>query len=258
MRVPATGLVLTLNGERYLDECLGSLDFCDELLVVDSQSTDRTQEIAEKHGARFLVNPWKGPAAQFEFAFRQVTTPWVVSLDQDEILSPELRRSVITALENPAHSGYLCPRTSYYLDRFIRHSGWYPDYLLRVFKLKDTRTHVSGPHYGFRSAGTVDKLKGDIIHYPYRDLGEHIAKINFYTKIGAEGLHEKGVSSGVMKAFGHGLARFFKTFILRRGFLDGKAGFVLAVNAFLYAFNKYIRLYEINLAEKKTATRNHH
>jgi hypothetical protein len=158
---------------------------------------------------------------------------------------------VVQALDHPTLSGFLCPRTSFYLDRFIRHSGWYPDYLLRVFKLEDMRVHVSGPHYGFRSSGSIARLSGDIIHYPYRDIGEHIAKINSYTRIGAEGLHQKGARSGVMKALGHGLARFFKTYIVRRGFLDGKAGFVLAVNAFFYAFNKYIRLYEMNLADQK-------
>ena len=251
MSVPVTGLVLTLNGEQYLDQCLQSLDFCDEILVIDSLSTDKTQEIAEKHGARFLVNPWDGPAAQFEFAFKQVNTPWVVSLDQDEILSPELKANIMTALNTPSGSGFLCPRTSFYLDRFIRHSGWYPDYLLRVFKLADTRVHVSGPHYGFRSSGTVGKLTGDIVHYPYQDLGEHISKINSYTRTGAEGLRDKGIKPGITKALGHGLARFVKIYILRRGFLDGRAGFVLALNSFFYAFNKYVRLYELTLENRK-------
>lgn len=181
-RPTVTGLVLTLNGAKYLDECLKSLDFCDRLLVVDSGSTDATRDIAERHGATVLVNPWPGPKKQFEFAFAHIETPWVVSLDQDEILSDELRASVMTALEDTqGMSAFICPRTSFYFDRFLRHSGWYPDLLPRVFRLADTGVHVSGPHYGFEPRGKTRRLTGDIIHYPYENLKQHVDKINYYT-----------------------------------------------------------------------------
>lgn len=246
-----TGLILTLNGEKHLDACLASLDFCDQLLVVDSVSTDATAKIAAAHGARVLVNPWPGPKKQFEFAFGHITTAWVVSLDQDEILSDVLRAAVIRALQDPQDfSAFLCPRTSYYFDRFLRHSGWYPDLLPRVFKLADTGVHVSGPHYGFETKGKTRRLTGDIIHYPYANLKQHVEKMNYYTQIAAEEMYSNGKRSGVAKAFGHGLARFMKIYFFRRGFLDGKAGFVLAVNSFFYAFQKYIRLAE--LGSKKT------
>lgn len=244
-----TGLVLTLNGEKYLGACLKSLDFCDRLLVVDSQSTDATRDIAEACGATVLVNPWPGPRKQFEFAFERIETEWVVSLDQDEILSDELRASVMQALEDPGGmSAFLCPRTSFYFDRFLRHSGWYPDLLPRVFRLADTGVHVSGPHYGFETRGKTRRLTGDIIHYPYENLKQHVDKINYYTQIAAEEMHAKGRRAGVMTALGHGLARFLKIYVFRRGFLDGKAGFVLAVNSFFYAFQKYIRLAELTRA----------
>ena len=246
-----TGLILTLNGATHLDACLKSLDFCDQLLVVESGSTDATAQIAAAHGARVLVNPWPGPKKQFEFAFGHITTPWVVSLDQDEILSDELRASVIRALQDPQDmSAFLCPRTSYYFDRFLRHSGWYPDLLPRVFKLADTGVHVSGPHYGFETKGKTRRLTGDIIHYPYENLKQHVEKINYYTQIAAEEMHAKGKRAGVAKALGHAFARFMKIYFFRRGFLDGKAGFVLAINSFFYAFQKYIRLAE--LGTKKT------
>ncbi len=245
-----TGLILTLNGAKHLDACLASLDFCDQILVVDSGSTDATQDIAAARKARVLVNPWPGPKKQFEYAFAHITTPWVVSLDQDEILSDELRASVINALQNPGDmSAFLCPRTSYYFDRFLRHSGWYPDLLPRVFRLADTGVHVSGPHYGFEPKGKTRRLAGDIIHYPYENLRQHVDKINYYTQIAAEEMHAKGKQAGVATAVGHGLARFMKIYFFRRGFLDGKAGFVLAVNSFFYAFQKYIRLAELG-AEK--------
>lgn len=245
-RPRVTGLVLTLNGAKHLDACLKSLDFCDQILVVDSGSTDATREIAAAHGATVLVNPWPGPKKQFEFAFGHIGTEWVVSLDQDEILSDELRASVVAALENPeGMSAFLCPRTSYYFDRFLRHSGWYPDLLPRVFRLADTGVHVSGPHYGFETKGKTRRLTGDIIHYPYENLKQHVEKINYYTQIAAEEMHAKGKRAGVATALGHGLARFMKIYFFRRGFLDGKAGFVLAVNSFFYAFQKYIRLAEL-------------
>ena len=251
-RPSVTGLVLTLNGAKYLDDCLKSLDFCDRLLVVDSGSADETRSIAERHGATVLVNPWPGPAKQFEFAFGHIETQWVVSLDQDEILSGELRASVMTALEDSlGMSAFLCPRTSFYFDRFLRHSGWYPDLLPRVFRLADTGVHVSGPHYGFEPRGRTRRLSGDIIHYPYENLKQHVDKINYYTQIAAEEMHAKGKNSGVAKALGHGLARFLKIYVFRRGFLDGKAGFVLAINSFFYAFQKYIRLAELNQKDKK-------
>lgn len=242
-----TGLVLTLNGEKYLDQCLASLDFCDELLVVDSESSDRTIDIARAHGARVLVNPWPGPKAQFAFAFTHIATPWVVSLDQDEILSEELRANIRAALGDPGQiSAFLCPRTSFYFDRFLRHSGWYPDLLPRVFKLAETDVHVSGPHYGFSPTGRTKRLRGDIIHYPYENLQQHLDKINYYTQIAADDMFQQGKKAGVLSALGHGLARFVKIYLLRRGFLDGRAGFVLAINSFFYAFHKYIRLMEKN------------
>jgi glycosyltransferase involved in cell wall biosynthesis len=242
-----TGLILTLNGQKYLDDCLRSLDFCDHLLVVDSGSTDATVAIAEKHGATVLTNPWPGPKKQFEFAFARITTPWVVSLDQDEILNPTLRQSIMEALTDPGeYSAFLCPRTSFYYDRFLRHSGWYPDLLPRVFRLADTGVHVSGPHYGFETTGKTHRLQGDIIHYPYENLKQHVDKINYYTQIAAEEMIQQGKRSGVMKALGHGLARFLKVYFFRRGFMDGKAGLVLAVNSFFYAFHKYIRVAELH------------
>lgn len=248
----ATGLVLVLNGEKHLEQCLQSLSFCDRLLVVDSCSTDKTVDIARRMGARVLVNPWPGPKKQFEFAFRHITTPWVVSLDHDEHLSDELRNNIIAALGNPGDcSAFLCPRASFYFDRFMRHSGWYPDLLPRVFRLADTDVHVSGPHYGFEPRGKTRRLAGDIVHYPYENLKQHVEKINAYTQIMAEEMHAAGKRAGLLSALGHGLARFFKIYVLRAGFLDGKAGFVLAINSFFYAFQKYIRLAELNLRDKK-------
>ncbi len=246
-----TGLVLTFNGARHLGACLDSLKFCDEILVVDSNSTDNSREIAAAAGARVLTRAWEGPGPQFIFAFEQIRTPWVFSLDQDEIASEALVQSVRTVLQAPPDTltGYYCPRRSFYFDRFLKHSGWYPDRLLRLFRNDRMQVKVSGPHYSFHPMGPTKKISGDIIHYPYADLGEHLDKINYYTGIASRELHEKGYRGGLPTALGHGLARFAKIYLLRRGFLDGKAGLILAVHGFMYAFLKYIRATE--LADKK-------
>ena len=243
-----TGVILTFNGEKWLAKTLESLSFCDELLVVDSGSADATLSIAEAAGARVLHRDWEGTIPQFRFAFEHVSTPWIITLDQDEFLSPELRESVTAALRNPGKTkGFFCPRRSWYLDRFIRHSGWYPDRLLRVFRLDGMEIRGTLPHEEFHPTGTTKNLDGDIIHYPYADLSEHLDKINAYTSTAARELAAKGRRAGVGTALGHAAGKFLKQYVLKQGFRDGRAGFVLAVHAFVYAFHKYMKLAETTL-----------
>ncbi len=253
MAQTVTGLVLTKDGERYLSNCLNSLSFCDKLLVVDSESRDKTRDIAAAHGAAVLVRPWQGPLPQFAFALEQVDTLWVVSLDQDEWLSPELRREMEQLFREPGRlehlAGYFCSRRSFYFDRYMRHSGWYPDRLLRVYHKERMKVEASGPHYSFRALGPTSTLNGDIVHHPYAGLHEHVAKVNYYTQEAAKDLHAKGRRAGLGSALGHGLARFFKIYVVRRGFLDGRAGLVLAIHGFFYAFHKYARLAELRMQD---------
>lgn len=245
MRETVTGLVLTFNGERLLEKCLKSLDFCDELLVVDSQSADRTREIAEACGARVVVRPWPGPVDQFRFALGEIATTWVVSLDQDEFLTDELRSNIenkLAARERVA--GYYVPRSSFYFNRFMKHSGWYPDYLFRVFRLGKMEVTASGAHYHFNPRGETFKLSGDILHYPYESFRQHMDKINYYAEEGAAALREKGRKGGACRALLHAQMRFVKLYLLKLGFLDGTAGLCNALAGFHYTFQKYIRVEE--------------
>lgn len=245
-----TAVVLTCNGQKWLSRTLESLSFCDRLLVVDSGSTDATLDICKAAGADVLHRAWEGTIPQFRFAFANVATPWIVTLDQDEYLSPELAASLAEALADPGDAaGFFCSRRSFYYDRFLRHGGWYPDWLLRAFRLDRAEIRGTLPHEEFHPAGPTRRLSGDIIHYPYADLAEHLAKINSYTTAAARELQAKGRRCGLGSALGHGAAKFFRQYLLKRGFLDGRAGFLLAVHAFIYAFHKYAKLAELGVAE---------
>lgn len=244
------GLILTYNGERLLERCLASLDFCDTLVVVDSLSTDATVDIARAAGAVVLPRKWEGPGPQFRFALEHIRAmqpkaDWVVSLDQDEYLTDALNASIRAAMADPGDAaGFMTPRSSFYFDRFLKHSGWYPDYLLRVFRPDMMEVHVSGAHYSFRPLGPTRKLSGDIIHYPYRNFREHLDKVNSYAQQGADAIKARGGRGGVLKGTLRGLARFLKLYVLKLGVLDGRAGFVNAVHGAFYAFIKHVRVAE--------------
>jgi len=248
------GLILTYNGERLLARCLASLSFCDEIIVVDSLSTDDTVDIAKAAGATVLKRRWEGPGPQFRYALEHIramepAVDWVLSLDQDEYLTPGLAANIQAAVASPAATdydlaGYWMPRSSFYFDRFMRHSGWYPDRLLRLFRPGRMEVQVSGAHYSFHPEGDTSDLAGDIIHYPYRNFREHLDKINSYAQQGADGIKARGGSGGVLAGAVHGLARFLKLYLLKLGVLDGRAGFINAVHGSFYAFLKYVRACE--------------
>jgi len=246
-----TGLVLTYNGGRLLTESLASLSFCDHLVVVDSNSSDDTVAIAGKAGATVVQRAWNGPADQFAFALRYIDencpADWIVSLDQDEICTPALRESILRAVRaerSADFAGFYIPRRSWYYDRFLTHSGWYPDYLLRCFRRGRMRVDVSGAHYSFHPLGETEKLAGDILHYPYSGFREHLDKINSYAQQGADALAAKGEKGGLVQGLLHGFGRFIRIYLLKRGFLDGKAGFINAAHGAFYAFLKYVRIGE--------------
>lgn len=248
-----TGLVLTYNGERLLEKCLSSLDFCSEILIIDSGSTDSTLKIAELKGARVVHNDWNGAIEQHKFALTEIRTKWVVTIDQDELISPELRKNIIEAVDNAPDEidGFYCPRCSWYFDRFIRHSGWYPDKLFRIYRRDGITISGIRPHEELRPKGNSGEISGDIIHYPYKNFANHLEKINEYTQDAAEDLFSRGKRGSTGKALGHALSKFLKQYVLQKGFRDGRAGLIIAVHGFFYTFQKYIRLAEIEQTEKR-------
>ena len=245
-RPTITGLVLTYNGERLLERCLESLSFCDAVIVVDSFSRDGTEVIARRCGASFVQHPWTGALPQFEYALGLVETDWVISLDQDEICSDALRESVLATLpEAPsAVCGYYPPRRSWYYDRFLRHSGWYPDRLLRIFRNGGVHFTQNGAHEHIDPNGETLNIEGDILHYPYKNFCEHLEKINSYAQQGADDLARRGKQGGIVPGLLHGFGRFLRIYLFKKGFLDGRAGFINAAHGAFYAFLKYVRVDE--------------
>ena len=245
-RPTITGLVLTRNGGLLFERCLASLAFCDAVLVVDSFSTDSTPDIAGKYGAQFVRHAWQGPLPQFNFALSLVRTDWVLSLDQDEICSDALREAVLTAVRGAPESlsGYYVRRRSWYYDRFLLHSGWYPDRLLRVFRRDGVHFTQSGAHERICPNGATARLEADILHYPYANFRQHLDKINDYAQQGADDLQRQGKPGGLARGLAHGLGRFCRIYLFKKGFLDGRAGFINAAHGAFYAFLKYVRVNE--------------
>ena len=237
--------IITRDEADRLGDCLSSLSFCDEILVVDSHSEDATREIAARAGARVVERDWPGHVAQKEFAIRAARHDWVLCVDADERIGPALRDE-IEALRRrgfPEHAGWRMPRLSSYLGRPIRHGTWYPDRQLRLFDRRRGRWGGFDPHDRVELDGSCGRLRGDLLHHPYRSLDEHLATIDRYTTTRARGLHSRGRRARLVDlAFRPGW-RFFTFYVLRAGFLEGWRGLLMAALAAHYVRLKYAKLW---------------
>lgn len=255
MKITAT--IITLNEAEHIRLACESVSWADEIVVVDSGSTDDTREIAKACGARVVDNPWPGFAAQKQFAAEQASHEWIFSLDADERVSEELRASILALRELDESSladGYRIPRRAFYMGRWIRGGGWYPDRQLRLYK--KARGRWEGPHIhesvkldgGARVAG----LAGDILHYPGSDAAEHHRLIGErYAPLAARQMFERGQRTSALKIALVGPATFARSFILKGGFRDGLAGFSIARFAADHAFLKYLLLWELQNGSKQ-------
>ncbi len=243
-------VIITLNEEKNIEDCLQSVkELADEILVVDSFSTDKTGEICARHGARFITNKWEGIVKQRNFAQSVATHPVLLNLDADERLSPELAASIRAEKEKGfPFKGYTMNRFNNYCGRWIRHGVYYPDRKLRLYHKDSGRVEGSNPHewVALNEGLPVKKLKGDILHYSFRTFGEHIAQMNKFSSVSAETLFARGRKPSALKPFLSAFWAFFNTFIVRLGFLDGIYGYVIARNNAMYAFFKYAKLNELH------------
>ena len=247
MRPKVTACIITYNEEDNIRDCLESLKWVDEIVVVDSFSRDRTVEIAGKYTDRILQREWPGHIAQKNFAINQASHDWVLSLDADERLTPELSEAIRRALENDSDrvDGFYLARKLNYLGKWIRFGGWSPEYKIRLFRRGKGRWGGVDPHDKVILDGKAKKLKGDLLHFTYRDLSHQIRVMDHYTGVAARELKKKGKRFRRVDIVFRTFLRFFVTYILKLGFLDGIEGFIMSFNSAYAAFMKYARLWEI-------------
>ncbi len=237
-----TVVIVAKNEARNIAECVASASFADEVVVLDSGSSDRTAALAAAAGARVVQTDWPGYGPQVARGFRLATSAWVLSLDADERITEALRTEVLAAIRSPLFDGYRIPRLSEFCGRFIRHSGWRPDHTLRL-----GRRHLAGFTDHFLHAhmtvdGRIGELRADLIHFSYPDIHDVLEKLDRYSTGNARDMAAAGKSAGVGKAVMHGFFAFVRTYVLRLGFLDGSHGLMLAIYNAEYTYYKYIKL----------------
>lgn len=240
MRISAT--IVALNEERNIARAISSLRCVDEIIVVDSGSTDRTRDVAASLGARVVEEAWRGYAAQKTFAGEIAEHEWILSLDADEALSEELEAEILLLKQDgPRHDGYSMPRLAQYLGRWIHHSGWYPDRKVRLYRRDKARWVGQYVHESVAVNGSVGELHGNLHHFTCNSLSAHMKTLDRYTTLAAQELRASGKTPGWSKAVLDPPWTFFRTWVLKRGFLDGSRGFVIAWMAALYTFLKYAK-----------------
>ena len=244
MKITAT--VITFNEEHNIAAALESLSWADEIIVVDSESTDHTVEIAHRFTDRVFVRPWPGYSAQKNFAAEQASGDWIFSLDADERVSEELKREIeqIRRGAQPTAAAFEMPRSTFYLGRWIKHSGWRPDYKRRLYRRDRARWRGDYVHETLDVNGEVQKLTGNILHYTVRDASEHHLRMDRYTTLAAEEAHTRGESASLVTLLLSPTLVFVRSYLLKLGFLDGAAGLAIARFAAHYDFLKRLKLWE--------------
>ena len=251
-KAPLSIVIIALNAARQLEPCLKSVAFADEVLVVDSGSSDETRAIADVAGARVVEKEWLGFGRQKQFAVSIAKHDWVLCLDVDERVSAELAASIRAAMANPDHHAYRMSRRNRFLGRWLAHGEGYPDWSLRLFHRGHASWSNDEVHETVITTADVATLKGDLMHDSAEDVTSYLAKQNRYSSLHAQALYSQGVRAGYLRLFISPLARFIKFYFLRLGFLDGGPGFAHVAIGCFAAFAKYAKLIELTVTEKHT------
>lgn len=248
-----TVIVITHNEERNISECLESTKWADEIIVVDSNSSDNTIRLAKKYTTKVFTKEWKGYSEAKNFAIDRATNNWILSVDADERVTPELSDEINLILRNPRskYNAYEVGRRAYFLGKWIRHCGWYPGYVVRLFKRQEGRYNESRVHEKLEVKGTIGRLKNDLIHLTDRDLFHYFSKYNNYTSLAAQDLFENNRKFRNTDIVFRPVFAFIKMYFLRLGFLDGIHGFVLCFLSASYVFTKYAKLWEKYLMKNR-------
>jgi len=247
--------IITKNEEHNIRDCLESVKWADEIVVVDNGSTDDTLKICREYGAGVYPEEWKGYSGQKNSAIDKSRNEWVLSLDADERVSPDLHREISATLEgNPSSDGFFIARKNFFLGRWIRHCGWYPDFNLRLFRKSRGRFQERAVHERVEVQGETGTLKHPLIHETYRSLGEFYRRIDRYSTLAARELHSQGKRYRFRDLFFRPPFTFLQMYFLRAGFLEGHSGFLLSSLYSFYTFAKYAKLKELEENKRYSTT----
>lgn len=247
MKPKISACIIAFNEENIIGDCIRSLDFVDEVILIDSGSNDRTVEIAESLNAKVYFHFFEGHIEQKNYSLTLAKNDWIISLDADERVSDKLKEKIIdTFNKGPEFDGYKFPRKSFYIDKWINHSGWYPDRKLRLFKKSMAKWGGTNPHDRIILQGRIGFIEEDLLHYSFSSLKSHINTINNFSAIMARNLYKEGKTRFlVFKLIFKPVWKIIEMYILQRGFLDGLHGFIIAVFSSFAVFARYAKLYEL-------------
>jgi glycosyltransferase involved in cell wall biosynthesis len=244
---PVTATIITLDEAAHIAAAIESVRWADEILVVDAGSTDETCAIARALGARVESRTWTGWSDQKNHAAALASHDWILSLDADERVTPELARELRGVLAaEPQARGYRMPRVTYYLGRWIRTTDFYPDYQLRLYDRRAARWRGMRVHESVTVDGPIITLAHELQHFSFTDLADHVARTNHYSSLAARELHEGGQQADLFDLLIHPPAAFLRNYVLRRGFQDGTAGFIISVMQAYGVFLKYSKLWGLD------------
>jgi glycosyltransferase involved in cell wall biosynthesis len=245
MAISLSAVIITFNEERNIERCLNSLkDVADEIVVIDSFSTDKTEEICKKYGVKFIQNPFEGHIQQKNFAIDAASHDWILSLDADEALTEELKKSILEVKGKPTFAGYRMNRLTNYCGHWVKHCGWYPDTKVRLVDRTKARWVGVNPHdrldlYENKESGF---LNGDILHYSYYTREDHLKQIEYFGNIAARELYDRGGKTNLLMIAVKVVAQFIKSYFLKSGFLDGPTGFTISRLSAYATYRKYVKL----------------
>ena len=250
-RLPLSVAIISFNEENNISRCLEALrDLATEIIVVDSHSTDRTVEIARGLGARVITEEWKGHIGQKNSALEKCSCEWILSIDCDEVVSPELKESIRRTVLQGSAEGYKLNRKTFFLGRWIEHA-WYPDWKVRLIRNGTGRWSGFDPHDRLTVPGSVGKLDGDLYHYSFRDLRDCLERTIRYAANEAGSYYREDRRASIVNLLVNPLHGFFKHYLIKRGFLDGLHGFIISMLNGIYVFMKYALLWEMQREQRK-------
>jgi len=249
---PISACIIVLNEEKNIRDCLKSVKWADEIVVVDAFSNDKTVSICKEYTDRVLQRKWTGFYDQVLFVVEAARNPWILYIEADERISPDLNKEIQRefAAERIDWAGFSIPRLSQFLGDWVHHGSWYPDRLNRIFRKDKLNLIGPNPHLKMRVNGSVKKLQGNLLHYTGQDMSWFLNKMDNYTESIARVKHEQGKSWHLWDLIVRPPVRFFKSYILKAGFLDGVRGFIIAGLGAFYVFTKYIKLWHLEQEEK--------